>query len=258
MTSLLSRTASFAGRHWLRLLIIGGALFLLSQKQVAFNVQLGKPAPGAVPASTSPSTVPNGQPTAPLPAVAPEQRPVLTEKAPAPVAAAPVEEKAGFFDRFNFFGSDEPSAYDRLTRHPEDKVAAFLRRFSNVAQAEQEKFGVPASIVLASALLYGQAGEAPGARELQNYFGLGCSDDWPGTTGRAGGRCLRAYENAWTSFRDHSLYLTSGKFEPLTQFSETDYRRWAAGMEELGFNGTDDLAEQLTRTIDRYQLFRFD
>jgi hypothetical protein len=44
----------------------------------------------------------------------------------------------------------------------------------------------------------------------------------------------------------------------MTQFSETDYRRWAAGLDELGFSGSDDLAEQLLRTVDRFQLFRFD
>ena len=247
MTSPISRIASFAGRHWLRLLIIGGALFLLSQKQVAFNVQLGRPAG----APSTPAALP-----ADAPPPAPEQPSVLTEVPPAePVVA---EQKAGFFERFNLFGSSEPSAYDQLTRLEEEKVAAFLRRFGNVAQAEQEKYGIPSSIILANALLHGRAGTHPVAGKYENHFALPCGDDWPGATGKVGGVCYRAYENAWTSFRDHSLYLTAGRFEPLTQFGETDYRRWAAGMEELGYAGTDDLATQLLRTIDRYQLFRFD
>ena len=247
MTLVFNRLVSFAGRHWLRLFIIGVALFLLSDKQVNFNLRLGAPPPAK---HTAPAPTP-----APAPAANYEQ-PILTDAEPKPVAQAP--EKAGFLERFNLFGSSEPSKYDRLTRREEPIIAAFIRRFSNVAQAEQEKFGIPASVILASALLHGQAGDAPAAKTYQNYFALGCEDDWSGATGRVSGQCVRSYENAWTSFRDHSLYVTSGKFSAMTQFSETDYRRWAAGLEELGFNGTDDLAEQLLRTIDRYQLFRFD
>ncbi|TXF88517.1 hypothetical protein FUA23_14630 [Neolewinella aurantiaca] len=253
MTSFLSRLMSFAGRHWLRLLIIVGALVLLSDKQVNFNLRLGAPSPAK-------TVVPNGR-TEPAGGGSPEQnseKPILTESEPVsdPVVRAP--EKAGFLERFNLFGSDKPDKYDELTRREEQVIAAFIRRFSNVAQAEQEKFGIPASITLANALLHGQAGEAPAARSYLNYFALGCHDEWSGSTGRVAGQCVRAYENAWTSFRDHSLYITSDKYSALTQFSETDYRRWAAGLEELGFNDSDELAEQLLRTIDKFQLFRFD
>jgi len=242
---------SFVGRHWLRLLIIGVALFLLSDKQVNFNLRLGAPPPAK-------TVAPGGNPAVTPASPANHDKPVLTDADPVshPMAKAP--EKAGFLERFNLFGSGEPSAYDRLTRREEQVIAAFIRRFSNVAQAEQDKFGIPASVTLASALLHGQAGDAPAAKTYLNYFALGCEVDWSGPTGRVNGQCVRAYENAWTSFRDHSLYVTSGKFAAMTQFSETDYRRWAAGLEELSFNGTDDLAEQLLRTIDRYQLFRFD
>lgn len=248
MTAVISRSLSFAGRHWLRLLIIAAAVVMLSRKQVNFNVRLGAPsAPTETPAA----------PAIPLP-TANTDRPVLTE-VPPPKPVAAVEEKAGFLDRFNLFGgSNEPSHYDVLTRQEEQTIAAFIRRFSNVAQTEQEKFGVPASITLANALLHGRAGLSPAAQKHHNFFNLPCSSDWPGATGREAGRCIRAYENAWTSFRDHSLFITSGNFTVMTQFSETDYQRWASGLEELGFNKTDDLAKQLTRTIDRYQLFRFD
>lgn len=252
MTAVLSRSLSFVGRHWLRLLIIVAALVMLSRKQVNFNVRLGTP---AVP-TENPAALP-GDPAAPLPA-ANTERPVLTE-APSSAPVATVEEKAGFLERFNLFGgASEPSHYDVLIRQEEQVIAAFIRRFSNVAQTEQEKFGIPASITLANALLHGRAGQGPAALEHHNFFHLPCGKDWPGATGREAGRCIRAYENAWTSFRDHSLFITSGNFSPMTQFSATDYRRWAAGLEELGFNKTDDLAKQLLQTIDRYQLFRFD
>ncbi|MEM9931543.1 MAG: hypothetical protein AAF840_17185, partial [Bacteroidota bacterium] len=132
MTAVLTRMLSFAGRHWLRLLIIGFALVMLSRKQVNFNVRLGTPAPTSEPAATPVNTTAG-------------ERPILTEiPEPAPVAA---QEKAGFLERFNLFGgASEPSYYDQLIRQEEPVIAAFIRRFSNVAKTEQEKFGIPASI----------------------------------------------------------------------------------------------------------------
>ncbi|MBC6994455.1 glucosaminidase domain-containing protein [Neolewinella lacunae] len=239
MTHVLSRLLSFAGRHWLRLLIVGCALVLFSRKQVNFNIRLGAPAPAEM--------------SLPSPEASAGPQLQLSED----VAAA---EKKGLFSRFNLFrtGSDEPTLYDHLNRLNEAEVTAFIRRFSNVAQAEQEKFGIPASITLANGLLHTRAGTNNVAQSANNFFALPCGADWPGTSVRANGKCIRTYESAWTSFRDHSLYLTSGNFAALTQFNKTDYRRWAAGMEELGFNDTEDLAAQLLRTIDRYQLFQFD
>lgn len=239
MTISFSRLPAFVGRHWLRILIVGFALFVLTRKQVNFNVRFGTPE--AVPAAS-----PNPPPGTTA-AVGPPSS--LTD-------AAPVE--SGFLSQFNFFGSDEISSYDALARQDEKVIEDFLRRFQNVAQAEQEKFGIPASIILANALLQTSAGTQESASAHQNFFSLPCDDGWAGLTGRTGTGCVRAYESAWTSFRDHSLYLTSGRYQPLTQFSETDYRRWAVGLGELGYNDTDELAKQLLRTVDKYQLFRFD
>ncbi len=243
MNVLLPRLAAFAGRHWLRIGLIAFALILLTQKQVNFNLQLGHPAGVPPPVAVPEQPVAEGAPL------------YLTE-----AQDAVAEGSEGFFSRFHFFGGGEATAdrYAQLVQRGDAGVDAFLTRFSHVAQAEQEKFGIPASITLATALLYSRAGAAAGARENNNFFGLGCTADWNGTTGRIGGDCQRRYASAWTSFRDFSLYVSSGSFDRMTQFDSRDYRRWAAGLQELGFNGNDTLAAELQQTIDRYQLFRFD
>ena len=240
----LTRLAAFAGRHWLRLGLVGCALLLLSQKQIDFNVRLGHPAP-----AESPAVLPR-----------PDAEPLAEEETPLLMSAdgPALAQAGGFFSRFNFFGGGEEDHYDLLTRSADTDVQAFVTRFRHVAEAEQEKFGIPASITLATGLLYGRAGQATAVRDANNFFGLDCGGDWRGATARVGGACLRKYETAWTGFRDFSLYVSSGRYAALRQFGPRDYRRWAAGLEELGFNGNEDLAGQLQRTIDRYQLFRYD
>ncbi|WP_116125475.1 glucosaminidase domain-containing protein [Lewinella sp. IMCC34183] len=245
MKVLLTRLTAFAGRHWLRIGLIGCALLLFSQKQIDFNVRLGHPGPDALPAAN-----PDG--LAPAPVVDTEEPLLMSESRPS------VAEAGGFFSRFNFFGSATPDRFEELSLRSSGEVDAFVTRFRHVAEAEQEKFGIPVSITLATGLLYSRAGQAAGAREANNYFGLGCGSDWAGPTGRAAGDCIRSYETAWTSFRDFSLYLSSGPYAQLAQFGPRDYHRWAAGMQELGFNANGNLASELQRTIDRFQLFRFD
>ncbi len=244
MKDLLTRPTAFVGRHWLRIGLILGALILLSQKQVNFNVRLGHPE-----LNGTPTTVPLPPQD---PAAGAEELPLLlSDEQPA------VARSGGFFSRFNFFGgADKVDRVELLGRQGQQRVRAFVERFGHVAQAERDKFGIPASVILAVGLLNSQAGQAPATRQLNNYFGLGCDRGWAGPTGYAGGSCLREYETAWASFRDFSIYSTEGEFARLRQFDGRDYRRWALGLEELGFAGAG--AEEIVRVVEGYGLSVFD
>ena len=244
MTGLLTRLTAFVGRHWLRIGLILGGLILLSQKQVNFNVRLGHPEPNGTPA------------TVPLelqdPAAGAEEVPLLlTDEQPALARAG------GFFSQFNIFGgAEEVDRVELLGRQGQQRVQDFVERFGHVAQAEQDKFGIPASVILAVGLLQSQAGQAVATQQLNSYFGLGCDRGWAGASGYVGGTCLREYETAWASFRDFSTCVTAGKFGRLRQFDGRDYRRWALGLEELGFAGAR--GEEIMRVVEGYGLSVFD
>ena len=244
MNGLLTRLTAFVGRHWLRIGLVLGGLILLSQKQVNFNVRLGHPEPNGTPATV---------PLQPIdPSMAAEDEPLLlSDEQPA------VARSGGFFSRFNFFGgAEEVDRVELLGRRGQQRVRAFVERFGHVAQAEREKFGIPASVILAVGLLQSQAGQAVATQQLNSYFGLGCDGGWAGTTGYVGGSCLREYETAWASFRDFSTYVTAGEFARLRQFDGRDYRRWALGLEELGFAGAR--GEEILRVVEGYGLAQFD
>ena len=71
--------------------------------------------------------------------------------------------------------------------------------------------------------------------------------------------CYRRYEKAWTSFRDHSVFVTSGKFSDLRRCGETNFKDWAKGLERLGYPSTGGhLADDLIKIIETYQLERLD
>lgn len=139
-----------------------------------------------------------------------------------------------------------------------DQVNAFIKRFGDVAKNEKTKFNVPASIILAQALLASHAGVSQVSKTSNNYFSLPCNSNWSGPEVNFSGQCYRKYESAWFSFRDHTKFITSGNFKHLTNLASNDYARWAKGLELGGYNSTPGYANHLIRTIEEFDLQRFD
>lgn len=142
----------------------------------------------------------------------------------------------------------------------DDVVQTFCKRFEQTILTERKKFGIPSSIILANAILHSQAGKRNLTLEANNHFALQVTPDWHGKVIRSKGKNYRQYETAWLSFRDHSLFLSHGKYAPLSkQHSTTDYKNWARGIQSLGYpTDIPNLAEELVKTIERHHLQRFD
>jgi len=133
-----------------------------------------------------------------------------------------------------------------LDKVSEEIQMAYLKRFAHVAVSERKKYGIPSSIILANALLHSYAGNNTAAQSTNNHFGL-----------QENGR-MKQFENAWSSFRAHSEYITTGKFSDLRKLPKTDYQVWAKGLQELGYNQENDLAKNLLSLIDKFQLYELD
>lgn len=138
------------------------------------------------------------------------------------------------------------------------KKKAFIKRYSHVAVEEMNQFGIPASITLAQALLHGQAGTGELATKNNNHFSITCGSTWQKETRELQGVCYRSYKSAWKSFRDHSELITKGRFVDLKQFSSTDYKQWAKGLQEKGYSVDKTYAELLIRIIKENNLDKFD
>jgi flagellum-specific peptidoglycan hydrolase FlgJ len=134
----------------------------------------------------------------------------------------------------------------------------YIARFAEVAQAEMQKFGVPASITLGLAIAHSNFGTSAIAQTGHNHFGITCSDNHlaEGITGQqtVGKECYSQYENAWTSFRANSLLLTSGNLATVKEAAQLDYHIWVSGLEKIKF----PKADQLHQIITKYSLAEFD
>lgn len=125
----------------------------------------------------------------------------------------------------------------------DEKVTAYIQRFSHVAIGEMEKYDIPASIKMAQGILESQAGEIPKNIQQYNHFGkpvLG-----------------QNYNNDWENWRIHSLFLSKTKFRELKKHGN-DYKKWAKGLEELGYSSNKEYARQLVMIVEKYNLVQLD
>lgn len=181
-----------------------------------------------------------------------------------PTATRPAQRPEHRAEQLNIIGGYSQSAgaedalYNSMLTAGGERLTALAERFAKVAQAEQHKFGIPASITLASLLLYSQGGRAALVQKGNNFFAMPCTADWVGDTVNEGGRCYRYYESAWMSIRDHSLFMTTGKQTKFRQLRGKPYREWARAIERLGVSPHPHIGGQLLRTIERFELQQYD
>lgn len=238
---VIVRLWQFVSQHWFKLGVAILLLYALLSKDFVFNVHIQSPTtPANAPQEMSPPQK--------------SRRETLTD------AAAPSATHQ--MDLLPQWGSADVRGHTllrQLSGVDDADIQAFVLRFAHVAQAEQGKYGIPASIILAHGLLKSQAGLARFAAEGNNFFALTCTDDWDDQTQDAPTfTCLRKYDNAWLSFRDHSLFYTTGKHTSLRNLGRHDYRAWAKALRKSPYNDVKALDDQLLAIIDRLDLAQYD
>ena len=145
----------------------------------------------------------------------------------------------------------------------QNKSEIYIEKYKDIAIAEMNEYGIPASITLAQAILESGNGESRLAIEGNNHFGIKCHNDWTGETiiedDDEKGECFRKYKNANESFRDHSLFLTQrGRYTFLFDYDVSNYKKWARGLKKAGYATNPKYASLLIDLIKRYDLSKYD
>ncbi|MCB0642652.1 MAG: glucosaminidase domain-containing protein [Phaeodactylibacter sp.] len=240
------RTIQFFRSNWLKILFAALLLYVIFKRDLSFQVNLSSPLEMdeiAKPPVSNPEM--------------PSKKEKYSEAAPATYQSKRPASK----DLFEFFSRprEESSALvDHLKKVDEAAQIEFLKRFARVAISERHKFEVPSSIILATALLHSTAGQITYASSLNNFFGLQCTADWEGRGQEMNGQPYRAYDNAWASFRDFSLFISSAELGLSGRIPETDFQAWAEALEKQRISDVPDLADHLIRLIRQFRLAELD
>ncbi|MCS7037616.1 MAG: glucosaminidase domain-containing protein [Saprospiraceae bacterium] len=138
-------------------------------------------------------------------------------------------------------------------------TVAFLQRFARTAIAEQERFGMPASVLLASAYVNSFAGKRKCAVEANNYVAMRCTADWPGAVVTLDGACYRRYNTAWESLRDFNAYYSrKAWYAELKKNAGRDWRKWLKGLAAQGVSDVANFEAEATRVITAFRVYELD
>ena len=132
-----------------------------------------------------------------------------------------------------------------------------------MAVEQMDRYGIPASITMAQALLESRAGMSPLATKGHNHFGIKCGTSWSGPymlmNDDAQNEHFRVYDNDKSSYDDHSLFLlNSRRYASLFQLRKTDYKGWAYGLKAAGYATNPNYAVNLIQIIEDYNLTELD
>lgn len=228
---IISRVREYVGKHWFKLILLLLIIIACFRKDLKFSLSLNS-----------------------ADKVQKKEQKKNTNDASLPAAAS---EGTPLSILGTILGSEKKT--DEFPEIDEPTKIAFLKRFVQVAVAERKKYGVPSSVILANALRQSYAGKRDITLKSNNHFLLPCTYDWTGDVEKSEDDCFRKYENAWLSFRDHSVFITSGKFSDLRSLGAKNFKGWARGLQKLGYpNSTDNLAEELIDIIEKYNLQEVD
>ena len=139
----------------------------------------------------------------------------------------------------------------------------YIKRFHKVARDEMKKFGIPASIKMAQALLESNAGQSNLSLKNNNHFGIKCF-----SKNCIKGHCsnfhddhhkdfFRNYKTSWDSWRAHSRFLSSDRYNHLKKHKK-DYKQWAHGLKKAGYATDNKYPEKLIQLIEDFKLYALD
>lgn len=144
-------------------------------------------------------------------------------------------------------------------------IADYVQKHNEIAVKEMKRSGIPASILLAQAILASEHGTSPLSLDHNNHFAIKCGLGWTGETQFSkeqesiSADCFRAYDDTEKSFEDYTNILMETKScRNLFQYSYYDYKSWANGMQACMHADEKQYAAKLIKLIEKYQLTKFD
>ncbi len=138
-------------------------------------------------------------------------------------------------------------------------IQQYIETYKDIAIAEMQRTGVPASIKLAQGIHETAAGTSVLVTKSNNHFGIKCKSNWTGEsvkhTDDAPNECFRKYDEPGQSYKDHSDFLRNGqRYAFLFNLEPTDYKGWANGLKKAGYATNPKYPQIIIKLIEDYHL----
>ncbi|MBL7743899.1 MAG: LysM peptidoglycan-binding domain-containing protein [Chitinophagaceae bacterium] len=147
----------------------------------------------------------------------------------------------------------------RSSGQQKEIVQNYISTYKDIAIAEMQRTGVPASIKLAQGIHETMAGTSDLVVKSNNHFGIKCKANWTGESvshdDDLRGECFRKYGSPSDSYRDHSDFLKkSQRYAFLFKLDPLDYTSWAYGLKKAGYATNPRYPIIIIKLIEDYNL----
>jgi Mannosyl-glycoprotein endo-beta-N-acetylglucosaminidase len=149
-------------------------------------------------------------------------------------------------------------------------VESYVSKYRLIAQLESHRSGIPASIILAQAVLESGFGNSDLCQRSKNHFGIkwksandgdfvySMDDDYDEDGKHIPSKFIN-YGNDLQSFHHHTDYLLAkAHYKILFRYDCSDFTNWAYGLRECGYSTDRTYGAQLVQIIKRYNLNTYD
>ncbi len=196
MQDLTINISEMVRKHWFKVLVVVLVLYIYVKKDFNFhfNISEKKEAPTQLPAGSK-----------------------YTQQASSATELSVLDGALQLFSKSN--NAQQSADLDLVAP---DIQLQYVKRFGKVAIQEQKKYGIPASVTLAMALLQSAAGTSELSKNQNNHFGMIQNEG-----------SFRSYDSAWASFRDHSIWASG-----IVKANGKDYKTWVNEIAKA--SGRDD------------------
>ena len=138
------------------------------------------------------------------------------------------------------------------------KNAAYAAQYAEEAKEQMRMYGIPASVILAQAILESSNGQSQLSRECNNHFGIKATASWLKNGGEYGvytddrpNEKFCKYKSVGDSYEHHSQFLKQNKrYAQCFTLSPDDYKGWTKGIERAGYATGGGYAASLQRIIE--------
>jgi len=146
------------------------------------------------------------------------------------------------------------------------KNQEYASEHASAAMEQMQKYGIPASVILAQGILESSNGQSELSRLGNNHFGIKATPSWI----EGGGQYLVytddkpdekfcSYASVGESYEHHSQFLKeNSRYADLFKLSPDDYRGWANGLQKSGYATGDRYAASLISIIEANGLDQYD
>ena len=152
----------------------------------------------------------------------------------------------------------------------DNSIKSYISKYRLITQLESQRSGIPASIILAQAILESGYGNSDLCQRSRNHFGIkwknktdgdyvySLDDDYDKNGKHIPSRFIH-YDNDLQSFRHHTEFLMRREnYKPLFRFTRADFSNWAYGLRACGYSTDKMYGAQLIQIIRRYELYNYD